>query len=280
MSTGSPASQYALGSTGAEHERLMRQGAYLASFTEGFFRDAGIGSGLRVLDIGSGVGDVAMLVARMAGPSGSVVGVERDAVSIGRARARAAEAGLDNVSFTESDVSQISSDGPFDAVVGRFILMFLPDPVAVLRTLSHVVRPGGVVAFQEPSWVPFFQLSAHLPLWTACASLAHQALGRAGANPEMGPALYRAFQEAGLPAPKVHMELPLGDDPDIVRWIYDFFCSLLPQIRKLNLPLDRLGNLDTLLERIQAEVMASKNPVPFVALFGARCRRPPNLTSS
>src|SRR6266699_5019725 len=121
-----PASPYALGSTDAEHERLIRQAARLAPLTERLFREACIGSGQRVLDLGSGVGDVAMLVARLVGPSGEVVGVERDTRSIARARARVAEAGLRNVSFTQSDVNQIQSSKPFDAAVGRYILMFVP----------------------------------------------------------------------------------------------------------------------------------------------------------
>jgi protein-L-isoaspartate O-methyltransferase len=72
-STKAPGSSYALGSTDAEHERLTRQAALLAPCTERFFREAGIGSGQRVLDIGSGVGDVAMLAAQLVGPSGEVV---------------------------------------------------------------------------------------------------------------------------------------------------------------------------------------------------------------
>ena len=102
MIVNSPASPYALGSTDAEHERLIRQGARVAPLTERLFREAGIGSGQRVLDLGSGVGDVAMLVARLVGPSGEVVAVERDPRSIARARARVAEAGLRNVSFAQS----------------------------------------------------------------------------------------------------------------------------------------------------------------------------------
>src|SRR6266487_757233 len=103
----SPTSQYALGSTDAEHERLIRQAVRLAPLTERFFRDAGIGPGQRVLDLCSGVGDVAMLAARLVGPSGEVVGIERDPRSLERARARVAEAGLHNVSFTQSDVGEI-----------------------------------------------------------------------------------------------------------------------------------------------------------------------------
>jgi protein-L-isoaspartate O-methyltransferase len=135
----SSTSQYALGSTDAEHERLIRQASRLAPCTERFFRDAGIGPGQRVLDLGSGVGDVAMLAARIVGPSGEVVGIERDARSIARARARVADASLRKVSFTQSDVGQIPSDKLFDAAVGRFILQFVPDPVAVVRSLSQLV---------------------------------------------------------------------------------------------------------------------------------------------
>src|SRR5712691_4317133 len=131
------ASEYALGNTDAEHERLIRQAARLAQSTERFFSDAGIGLGQRILDIGSGVGDVAMLAARLVGPSGEVVGVERDPRSIARARSRVAEAGLRNVSFTQSDVNEVASEKLFDAAVGRFILQFVPDPVAVLRSVSR-----------------------------------------------------------------------------------------------------------------------------------------------
>src|ERR1700745_3676398 len=140
-------SDYALGYTNAEHERLILQAARLAPITERLFREAGIGPGQRVLDLGSGVGDVAMLVARLVGSSGEVVAIERDPKSIARASARVAEAGFHNVSFNESNVNEILDVKSFDAAVGRFILMYLPDPVATLRSISQVVRPGGVFVF-------------------------------------------------------------------------------------------------------------------------------------
>ncbi len=273
MRTNNPASPYALGSTDAEHERLIRQAARLAPHSERFFREAGISAGQRVLDIGSGVGDVAMLAARLVGPSGEVLGVERDGRSIAKARARVAEAGLHNVSFIQSDVSQITASEPFDAAVGRFILMWLPDPTSVLRQLSLLVRPGGVVAFQEPSWAPVFAISTHLALWSAAASLMCDTIRRTGANPEMGLALYRIFHEAGLPAPTMQMELPLGDDPDFIRWMYDVMCSLRPQIQQLNLSLEKLGDFDTLLERLQAEVAASNGVASWMAVVGAWTRK-------
>jgi ubiquinone/menaquinone biosynthesis C-methylase UbiE len=198
---------YLLGNTDAEHERLIRQATRLAPVTERFFREAGIGPGQRVLELGSGVGDVAMLVARIVGPSGEVVAIERDARTISRARARAAEAGLHNIDFAQSDIAEYSTDSSFDAGVGRYILQFLPDPAATLRSVAERIRPGGTVAFQEGSWAPFVLLSAHLPLWSAAVSLLYEAGVRSGVNLEMGPALHRVFQDAGLPAPRMRLEM-------------------------------------------------------------------------
>jgi ubiquinone/menaquinone biosynthesis C-methylase UbiE len=269
MRASNPIRDYALGNSDAEHERLIRQATRLAPLTERFLRDAGIGPGQRVLDLGSGIGDVAMLAARLVGPSGEVVGVERDLRSITRARVRATEAGLHHVVFTQSDVCKLPSDKPFDAAVGRYILMYLPDPVTVLRSLCQVVRPGGVIAFQEPSWDPVLALSAKLPLWSACSSLIIETFRRCGVNAEMGPSLYAVFREAGLPAPAMHMEVLLGNDQDFTRGMYDLLCSLRPQTQKVNLNFEALGNFKTLPERLQAEVTASKRVVTWLAVVSA-----------
>ena len=220
-----------------------------------------------------------MLAAKLVGPSGEVVGVERDAETITRARERVAEAGLHNVTFTQVDVNQIASEIPFDAAVGRFILQFLPDPAAVLRSLSRSVRPEGVLAFHEVSYVPFLQLAKRLPLWSAGASLIHEAFRRSGANTEMGFGLYQVFQEAGLPAPTMSLEMPLGNDPEFTRWVPDVLGSLMPLVRQFNLPLEPLGDLNTLPERIRAEVAASTSVVSWVAMVGAWSRKPASLSS-
>jgi ubiquinone/menaquinone biosynthesis C-methylase UbiE len=126
-----------------------------------------------------------MLLAGIVGSSGEVVGIERDSRSINRAWIRASESGLRNVTFVQSDIAQFSSDTSFDAAVGRFVLQFLPDPVATLRLLSQGVRPGGVIAFQEQSWKPFLELSRHLPLWSAAVSLLHKVSAQSGVNVEL-----------------------------------------------------------------------------------------------
>jgi SAM-dependent methyltransferase len=268
-------SRYALGSTEAEHERLIRQSAWLKIHTERLFRGAGIGPGQRVLDLGSGVGDVSLIAAQLVGPSGQVVGIERDPRSIARATARMAGAGLRNVSFTQSDAAEIPRNKPFDAAVGRYILMFLPDPVAVLRSLSQLVRSSGVFAFQEPCWKSFLAQSARLPLWSAGASLLVETFQRSGTNTGMGPALSRVFQEAGLPAPCTQTDTLFGAE----QWMPDCLLSLRPQMTQFNLVLEPLGDFDTLSDRLQAEVRALKTATPLPDLVSAWSRKPANHAS-
>ena len=265
---------YHLGNTDEEHERLIRQAIRLAPLTERLFREAGIGPGQRVLDLGSGTGDVAMLAARMVGSSGEVVAIERDARTIDRARVRAADAGLHNIDFVQSDIAEFTTESSFDAAVGRYILQFLPDPEAVLRKVASLVSSDGALVFQEGSWAPFIALSAHLPLWSTGVSLLHEAGTRAGLHMEMGPALHKAFQEAGLPEPRMRLEMELGHDPEFTRWLSDSIKSVLPEIQRLNLSYAALGDLDTLQDRLQNEVAASNTVVPWLGLVAAWCRKP------
>lgn len=274
MSTPTGTDAYALGSNAAEHERLIRQAALLAPCTERVFRDSGIGPGNRVLELGSGVGDVAMLVARLVGPTGEVVGVERDEPSIATARARVTAAGLRNVSFIRSDVRELTGEKPFDAVVGRFILEFIPDPVHALRVVSQLVRPGGIVAFQEPSYIPFLALSSRLTLWSSVASMIHETIRGAGADTEIGLALHSVYMDAGLPAPDMRMELLMSSDPEFTRWPADLLCSLRRHIPDHDPSLAAIGDLATLRQRMHSEVVAANTAVPFVAMVGAWSRRP------
>ena len=267
-----PGSDYLLGSSDAEHKRLIRQARHFARFTERLFREAGIGPGQRVLDLGSGVGDVAMLAGKLVGPSGEVVGIERDERSLALARARAREAQQLNVRFIRSDVTEISTDQPFDAVVGRFILQFLPNPVNVLRSVVQLLSPGGIVAFQEPSFAAFVHVCPHLPLWSAGAALIRETGRRAGVSLEMGFALHKVFQDAGLPAPKMHMDVPLGNEPDFIRWVYDVIHTLLPRMQELNVSIEPLGDLATLLERLHEEIASANAVVPVLPLVGAWSR--------
>jgi ubiquinone/menaquinone biosynthesis C-methylase UbiE len=81
--------KYILGHSQEEIRRLMLQATIMRPFTERLMRNAEIGPGMRVLDLGCGAGDVSMLAAELVGPSGSVVGIDRNPEVIDLASARA-----------------------------------------------------------------------------------------------------------------------------------------------------------------------------------------------
>jgi SAM-dependent methyltransferase len=174
------------------------------------------------------------------------------------------------VRFTQVDIAALPIQLPFDAAVGRYILMFLRDPAEVLRSVARIVRPGGIVAFQEPCWKAFLQACERLPLWRAGAALMVDTLLYTGVNTHMGADLSATFAAAELPEPALQTDTLSGAE----RWMPDVIQSLAPQMRALDLPLDSLGDLSTLYERLIEEAKSQTVPPPLPAIIGAWARMP------
>jgi ubiquinone/menaquinone biosynthesis C-methylase UbiE len=187
--------EYVLGSDSTEIARLDQQATAIAGASDALLRAAGIGPGLRVLDLGTGLGHVAAQVAALVGPSGSVVGVDREVPLLAIAEQRRV---ADNVRFVEADVRNARFDEPFDAVVCRLLLFHLPDAVDVLRHhRAASLRPGGrVVAIDYDTSgvrsVPPVPLLAQMNDWVEAAFRA------AGADSRVGARLKPILREAGF----------------------------------------------------------------------------------
>lgn len=206
---------YALGHAEHELERLMQQGEYFGMLTEQVFRHAGITPGMTVLDAGCGAGDVSLLAARLVGPTGRVIGVDRSAEAVAVANKRA-EA-LANVHFVVGDLASIDLralglEAPIDAVVGRLVLMYFPDPARALAHLASLVKPGGVVAFHEVH-IPGAMSVPRTLLFDAAIGWVTEALRRVGANPSMGLALSPAFRGAALGHPRMLLGARIESGP-------------------------------------------------------------------
>jgi ubiquinone/menaquinone biosynthesis C-methylase UbiE len=155
---------HALGHAAAEIQRLANQAAMLRPITERLLRSAGINAGVRVLDLGCGAGDVSMLAAELVGPGGSVVGIDRSQEVLKVARERAQEAGLRQIRFVRASVEEFVVDELFDLVIGRYILVHQPEPVAFLRKAARLVRPGGALAFHEVRMTGVTKSLPYVPL--------------------------------------------------------------------------------------------------------------------
>jgi SAM-dependent methyltransferase len=100
--------------------------------------------GERVVDVGSGGGIDSLVAARMVGPTGRVVGVDMTPAMLERARAAAAESGLENVEFREAYMEELPvPDGWADVVISNGVLNLTPDKQKTLGEMFRVLRPGG-----------------------------------------------------------------------------------------------------------------------------------------
>jgi len=259
---------YALGYTDTEKHRLVRQGVRFEPVLEAFLRDAGIRERDRVLDVGSGLGDVSLTLARLVTYRGAVLGIERDEASIKTARARAATLGVRNVSFEQTDVGAFESDERFDAVVGRFILVFLPERVEIIRRLARLLRPGGVIAFQEPVREATQTINAHLPLQHVCGARLREVFAQAGADTEIGGKLFALFQEAGLRAPQLRCEAPIDGSEQMACYAYDLLLSALRNTVEHDAD-PQLGEFGSLPRRLSEEMRSAKSCCAGPVLIGA-----------
>ena len=115
---------YALGHSDRELERLTAQERLVGPATRQFFHEAGIGAGMRVLDVGSGAGDVAFLAADMVGATGEVIGTDKAAAAIAAATKRAEDRRLRNVSFRQGDATTMAFDQPLTPSSGSMSWSF------------------------------------------------------------------------------------------------------------------------------------------------------------
>jgi 2-polyprenyl-3-methyl-5-hydroxy-6-metoxy-1,4-benzoquinol methylase len=266
---------YALGDGAEEHRRLMLQSRFIGELTEALFVRAGLVEGMRVLDVGCGAGDVSLLARDFVGARGSVLGIDRSAESVALARRRALSAGLHNLRFEEGALEALRAQGPFDALVGRLILLYLPRPGEVLQQLARLVRPGGLVIFQEMDMAVGRSLPM-LPLFQRVGHWITTTFQRAGVDTEMGSRLFETYRRAGLPAPQLLSAARAvgGDCPELCAWLAGTLASLMPLAEKLGVATRDEVQIQTLASRVCAEIVAGGGVVHTPVFVGAWARMP------
>jgi SAM-dependent methyltransferase len=274
MSTQTPP-KYVLGSDDSEVARLDLQAATLAPPTAFLLRAAGIAEGMRVLDAGTGLGHVAFAIADMVGQHGSVQGLDQSDDLLAIADERRAAVGRENVRFRRADVRSFSADEPFDALVTRLLLFHLPDAVDVLRRLTRSLRPGGLVVALDFD-IGALRSEPEIPLVARGTEWVEAAFRAAGANPRIGARLALLLRDAGVTDLKtygVQSYLP-PDDPAGPALLAGVVRSLAPKIVAEGIATEAEIGLETLHERIAAEVRRADAVVIPPALVGAWGRAP------
>jgi cyclopropane fatty-acyl-phospholipid synthase-like methyltransferase len=246
---------YSLGTSKAEMARLDAQAASIATATSLFVGNAGIAAGMRVLDLGTGLGHVALMLSAVVGPAGEVVGIDQASPLLEVAEQRRVAAGIDNVQFVEADVRTFRDRKAFDAVVGRLILFHLGDPVEVLRHhVSGLVDDGVMLVIDFD--VGSARSEPPLPLFHAARDWVIRAFRHAGANPMIGTGLGLVLRQAGLTEIDtfgLQRYLP-ADDPAGPALLSGVVKSLAPVIVAAGIATEEELALDSLQERLSHEL--------------------------
>jgi ubiquinone/menaquinone biosynthesis C-methylase UbiE len=181
--------------THGHHESVLRSHTWRTAENSAGYLLAGLGAGLDVLDVGCGPGTITTDFAARVAP-GTVVGIDRSAQVVDQARTRTEQ--VSNVRFEVGDVYALAyPDDSFDVVHAHQVLQHLSDPVAALREMGRVCKPGGLVAARDAdyasfAWAPF---DSRLDGWLAT----YRAVARAnGGEPDAGRYLLGWANRAGF----------------------------------------------------------------------------------
>jgi ubiquinone/menaquinone biosynthesis C-methylase UbiE len=189
--------QYVLGNHAEELARLDHQAAVIERPTRLLLQAAGLTAGMRVLDLGTGLGHVARLAGELVGPTGSVLGIDQSADVLAVARERTQQAGMVHVTFADGNALEWRATAPFDAIVGRLLLFHVPDPIAAVRHHLQNLRPGGLFVAVD------FDLGGSrteppVPIVATAGRWVHEAFRAAGAWPRIGARLGTILEDAQL----------------------------------------------------------------------------------
>ena len=192
-------SSYVHGSAPREQERLDLMNDLL---NDTAVREMRLRGGERILDLGCGLGQLTRALARAAGPTGAVLGIERDPEQIAAFEARARRDGEERlVEVREGEALHpplLDREwGAFDVAHARFLLEHLPDPLAAVRVLARAARPGGRVVLQDEDH-DVLRLWPEPPEVTALWRAYMETYERNGNDPSVGRRLVALLHQAGL----------------------------------------------------------------------------------
>ncbi len=191
---------YVHGTTAVEQQRLTRLNQLINAAS---LKELRLEGGEKILDVGSGLGQLTWALAGAAGPHGSVLGIERSPEQIAVSRRADPDRGelAAKLEFRQGDALELplASDewGTFDLAHTRFLLEHVSDPVAVVRGMARAIRPGGRAVLEDDDHgvVRLWPEPPGFPeLWAAYL----ETYRRAGNDPYVGRRLVALLAEAGL----------------------------------------------------------------------------------
>jgi len=259
LDEGESSTAYSLGNHAEELARLDHQAAIIERPTRVLLRASGLAAGMRVLDLGTGLGHVARLAGEIVGPAGSVLGIERSGEALEVARVRTRDAGAVHVAFEEGDVTTWRAPEPFDAIVNRLLLFHMANPAAVAAHHLRNLRPGGLFVAIDFD-IGSSRAEPPVPIVSDALRWIDAAFRAAGAWPRIGVRLAVILREAGFSrvttfGVQAYLQ---PDDPSGPAMLSGVVRSLAPAIVRCGIATAGEIDLPTLEQRI-AEATRTSN---------------------
>jgi SAM-dependent methyltransferase len=201
------AGAYALATGEAAAYRLRILHGLYGPGTRRVLLDSGLRPGMRVADLGCGVGLVTALLANLVGPQGHVVGIDASAAQLAQARERLNAAGT-NASLVEASATDTGlPPASFDLVYCRFLLLHLPEPERALREMRTLLKPDGILVCEDGDLTS--SGSEPPSALGAFADLFGRLGPTRGLDYTLGRRLYHMVLAAGFAAPEVTFNQPV-----------------------------------------------------------------------
>jgi SAM-dependent methyltransferase len=192
--------RYTLRGGQAGYDRLKILARIRRPSTQAFLERAGLRAGMRCVDLGCGGGEGTFDIAAMIGPSGSVVGIDMDEVTVALGRKSAAERGITTVDFRVGSVNDWDESESYDFVYCRCLLQHLSRPVDVLARMWAAVTPGGVLAVEDTDFGGLFCHPAN-DGYAFFQQMITRVVAHNGGDSTIGLRLYRFFLDLGARDP-------------------------------------------------------------------------------
>lgn len=226
-----PASPYILGASQSEIDRLAFQAQVWRSMTEGLFDRLGVGPGWNCLDVGAGIGMVALPLAQRVGPEGRVTAVEASPLYAATMREELARKDIDNVEVWEGDLRRFPvKRAAYDLIFSRWVFSFLPDVERVLRRLLPGLKRGGTLAIEDYHHLGCAYYPSR-PSFDEIIEGARRWYSRTGGNPRVGGELPALYHKLGLRDVEVVPHVRVGGPKsELWRWSELFFIDHLPNM--------------------------------------------------
>jgi SAM-dependent methyltransferase len=193
---------YILARSEAEYARLRRQAQAWEGVTLRVLAAAGLAPGMRCLDAGCGPGEAMRLMGRVVGAEGHVTGCDIDAALGERMLADLRREQAGNFDFAAADIAAGGTvpGAPFDLVFARLLLIHMRDPVAAVRALARLVRPGGTLVLMDYD-LSRMACRPEEPTMTRALGIIADCFTQSGKHADSGLRLAGYLREAGLPVP-------------------------------------------------------------------------------